>query len=56
VETDRRIYWKPQNSFGRGIIEIGQEEVSAEEKMTDSSELVPAGQTVTVGSMDVKFV
>ncbi len=34
---------------------IGQEEVSREELLVGGKKLVPAGQTVRVGSMEVKF-
>ncbi|KAL2166059.1 hypothetical protein VTG60DRAFT_3332 [Thermothelomyces hinnuleus] len=53
---DRTIHWKPQNSFGRGMIQIGEEELKMEELMIEDKRPVPAGQSVTVGSMDVKFI
>jgi hypothetical protein len=31
VGTDRKIQWLPQNSFGTGLIEIGQEKIFKEE-------------------------
>jgi hypothetical protein len=55
VETDRRIQWKPQNSFGRGLIKVGEKEVSQEALREHDSRSVPAGQSVMVGAMDVRF-
>ncbi|KAL2166393.1 hypothetical protein VTG60DRAFT_2822 [Thermothelomyces hinnuleus] len=57
-EADRTIKWRGQgqNSFSGGTIEIGQEKLSKEELAIDGSKPVPAGQSVLVGKMDVKFI
>ncbi|KAL2146336.1 hypothetical protein VTI28DRAFT_4361 [Corynascus sepedonium] len=55
VGTDSRIHWTAQNSFSGGFIEIGEERIPEAQLMRDGSKLVPAGNIVTVGSMDVFF-
>jgi hypothetical protein len=56
AQTERIIEWRAQNSFGRGIISIGDDQVPPEETVRDGAKRVPAGQTVIVCSMDVRFI
>ena len=56
AEKDREIEWKGQGYFGRGTIEIGQEEVSRTELSITGRKAVAAGQTVGVTSMEMRFI
>jgi hypothetical protein len=55
IEKDRNIEWKGQGHFGNGRIMIGQEVVPRTELLGQGTKLVPAGQIVRVGSMEIRF-
>jgi hypothetical protein len=53
--SDRIIDWKGQGAFGDGTIKIGEEDVAWKELEETKSKVVPAGKTVQVSKMEVKF-
>lgn len=54
-DEDREIEWVAQGVFGKGSIKIGNEEVPFQELLSHASKSVPAGQSVQVIQMVVKF-